>query len=326
MAFDISMRRAAASIAGLVLALLGLSGPALAQDYPAQAITIVVPYSAGSGTDALARLLAQGISTEYKVPVIIDNKAGGNGFIAAQQVAKAAPDGYTLFLTGNTTQSANEFLFKRLPYDPVKDFTPVTLLTKGYMILIVNPASPARSVDDLIALAKKSSNKLNFAAGTASSRIAAEMFRQSTGVQATFVPYKSNPQALTDLIGGQVDFMFADALGSMALVTAGKVRALAVSSSHRLAPLPNVPTMEESGVAGYEWSFWLGMYMPAGAPPALLKRINDIVRKAADSPQVKASQSAGEINTSTPEGLARFQAVESQKTSRVVRAAGIEPE
>lgn len=302
--------------------------PVAAQEYPSQPITIVVPYTAGSGTDQLARLMAQFITAEYKVPVLIDNKPGGNGFIGAQQVARSTPNGYTLFLTGNTTQSANEHLYRKLPYDPVKDFTPVSLLTKGYMVLVVNPSSPVRSVADLVALAKKSPGRLNFGSGTASSRIAGEMFRQTAGLQVAHVPYKSNPPAMTDVMGGQIDFMFADALSAVSMVGSGKLRALAVTSAKRLPPLPDVPTMQEAGVKDYEWSFWLGMYLPAGAAPAIVKTVNEMVRRAMDSPQVRTLQanSAGEVTTGTPEGLAQFQAAESDKTGRVVRAAGIAPE
>jgi tripartite-type tricarboxylate transporter receptor subunit TctC len=301
---------------------------ARADEYPARPITIVVPYSPGSGTDQLARMIAQDLSIEYKVPVIVDDKPGANGFIGAQQVARAAPDGYTWFLTGNTTQSANEFLLRKLPYDPVRDFTPVTLLSKGYMVLVVKPSSPVTSVDELVALARKSPGKLNFGSGTASGRIAAEMFRQMTGIAATHVPYKSNPPALNDLLAGQIDFMFTDAPTAVPQVAAGKLRAIGVTSSHRLGPLANVPTMAETGLKGYEWAFWLGMYLPAGAPAPLVQRVNEMLRKFAETPQYKAFQArnAGEVAVSSPEGLARFQAAESEKTGRVVRAAGIEPE
>jgi tripartite-type tricarboxylate transporter receptor subunit TctC len=204
-----SLRSRAALFLGMVAAVA--FGQAAAQAYPAKPISIVVPYTAGSGTDQLARLMAQLLTTEYKVPVIVENKPGANGFIAAQFVAKAAPDGYTLFMTGSSSHAANEHLYKKLPYDPVKDFTPVTLVYKGYMVMLVNRSSPAKTVNDLIAMAKKAPGKLSFGAGSASGRIAAEMFRQSAGINAVHVPYKSNPPALTDLLGGQIDFMFTDA-------------------------------------------------------------------------------------------------------------------
>jgi tripartite-type tricarboxylate transporter receptor subunit TctC len=195
-----------------------------AQAYPNKPITIVVPFAPGSGTDQQARAMAQAITAEYKVPVIVDNRAGASGFIAAQYVAKAAPDGYTVLLTTNTTHAANEHLYKKLPYDPVKDFTPVALLSKGHMLLLVQPSSPYKSVEDLLAAARQQPGKLNFGSGSSSSRVASEMLKQMTGIDVVSVPYKSNPMAITDLIGGQVNFMFADAPTALPQVKGGKLR------------------------------------------------------------------------------------------------------
>ncbi len=229
------------------VSLAALAGtPARAQDYPNKAITIVVPFAAGSGTDQQARMMGQIITNEYKIPVLVDNKAGASGFIAAQYVAKAAPDGYTVLMTTNTTHAANEHLYKKLPYDPVKDFTPVTLLGKGYMLMMVNPASPIQSVGDLIATARKSPGKLNFGSGSSSSRVAGELFRQMTGIDVVHVPYKSNPLAITDLIGGQIDFMFADTSTALPQVNGRKLRPLAASGTQRLPAAANVPTVDLS--------------------------------------------------------------------------------
>jgi len=241
---------AASTLCAAVLA----AGPVHAQPYPSKPITIVVPFGAGSGTDQQARSMAQALGAEYKVPVIVDNRAGASGFIAAQYVAKAAPDGYTLLMTTNTTHAANEHLFKKLPYDPVKDFTPVTLLSKGHMLLLVNAESPIKSVADLVAAAKKSPGKLNFGSGSSSSRVASELLKQMAGIDMVNVPYKSNPLAITDLLGGQVDFMFADAPTALPQVKSGKLRALAVSGNKRLAAVPALPTVEEAGVKGYDMS------------------------------------------------------------------------
>jgi tripartite-type tricarboxylate transporter receptor subunit TctC len=311
------------------VSLAALAGtPARAQDYPSKPITIVVPFAAGSGTDQLARIMGQIITSEYKVPVVVENKAGASGFIAAQHVAKAPPDGYTVLMTTNTTHAANEHLYKKLPYDPVKDFTPVTLLGKGQMLLMVNPASPVKSVADLIALAKKSPGKLNFGSGSSSSRVAGELFRQMTGIDVVHVPYKSNPMAITDLIGGQVDFMFADAPTALPQVNGGKLRALAASGTKRMPAAASIPTLDESGVKGYDMSYWTAVYLPAGAPAAVTQRLNEILVKVSNTAKAKTFQSdtSMETATSTPEGLARFQAAESQKWGRVIKAAGIEPE
>jgi len=321
-------RRASIAVAAIA-ALTALNGvTAHAQTYPNKPITIVVPFGPGSGTDQLARVYAQALSTQYNVPVVVDNKAGASGFIASQYVAKAAPDGYTMLMTTNTTHAANEHLYKKLPYDPVKDFTPVALLAKGHMLLMVGPNSPIKSVADLIAAAKQSPGKLNFGSGSSSSRVAGELLRQMTGIDVVHVPYKSNPLGITDLLGGQIDFMFADAPTAMPQVSGGKLRALAASGTKRLATAPNVPTVDEAGVKGYDMSYWTAVYLPAGAPPAVTAKLNEMLLAATATPASVAFQAAtsGELSTSTPEGLAKFQAAESRKWGTVIRAAGIEPE
>jgi tripartite-type tricarboxylate transporter receptor subunit TctC len=310
-------------------AALALAAPAArAQDYPSKPITIVVPFAAGSGTDQSARIYGQAVSEHLKLPVVVDNKGGASGFIAAQHVAKAPPDGYTVFMTTNTTQVANPFLFKTVPYDPVKDFTPIALLAKGQMLLLVRPDAPYKSLADLLAAAKKTPGKLNFGSGSSSSQVAGELLKQLAGVNVTNVPYKSNPQAITDLIGGQFDFMFADAPTAVPQVQGGKLRALAASGARRLAAAPDVPTVAEAGVKGYDMSYWFAVYGPAGLPAAVVQRLSEAFAKASESPEVKAFQAktSGEVAFSTPEGLAQFQAADMKKWAQVIRAAGIEPQ
>jgi tripartite-type tricarboxylate transporter receptor subunit TctC len=311
------------------LAAFALAAPlAQAQAYPNKPITIVVPFGPGSGTDQQARAMAQAITTEYKVPVVVDNRAGASGFLAAQYVAKAAPDGYTVLLTTNTTHAANEHLYKKLPYDPVKDFTPVALLSKGHMLLLVNPSAPYKTVGDLLSAARQKPGSLNFGSGSSSSRVASEMLKQMASIDVVSVPYKSNPLAITDLIGGQVNFMFADAPTALPQVKGGKLRALAASGTSRLPAVPDVPTVEEAGVKGYDMSYWTAVYLPPGAPAAITNQLNAMMVKIASAPAVVAFQNAtsGETATSSPEGLAKFQAAESQKWGRIIRAAGIEAE
>lgn len=318
----------------LLAALLGACAAALApvaqaaDAYPTKPITLVVPFGPGSGTDQMARLLGQGLSDELKVPVVVDNKGGASGFVAAQYVAKAAPDGYTLMTTTNTTQSANQHLFKKLPYDPVKDFAPVALLSKGQMLLLVRPDSPYKSMGDLLAAARKAPGKLNFASGSSSSRVASELLKQMAGVDMVNVPYKSNPMGITDLIGGQVDFMFADAPTALPQTQGGKLRALAASGSQRLAAAPDVPTVAEAGVKGYDMSYWFAVYAPAGTPAAIVNRLNQALAKAVAAPAFKdfMVKTSGEPTLSTPEELARFQAEDAKKWGRVIQAAGIQPE
>jgi tripartite-type tricarboxylate transporter receptor subunit TctC len=301
---------------------------AQAQPYPSKPITFVVPFAAGSGTDQQARVMAQALNAEYKVPVIVDNRAGASGFLAAQYVAKAPPDGYTVLMTTNTTHAANEHLYKKLPYDPVKDFTPVALLTKGHMLLLVNPASPYRGVSDLVNAARQKPGKLNFGSGSSSSRVASEMLKQMAHIDVVNVPYKSNPMAITELLGGRLDFMFADAPTALPQVKAGKLRALATSGTRRLPSVAEVPTMEEAGIKGYDMSFWTAVYLPANAPPEVTRKLHEMLAKVASAPSVAAFNAANNfvIATSTPEELAKFQAAESQKWGRIIRAAGIEPE
>ncbi|WP_454724340.1 MULTISPECIES: Bug family tripartite tricarboxylate transporter substrate binding protein [Cupriavidus] len=317
--------RAATGIAAAALALLG--GPARAE-FPDKPIRFVVPFAAGSATDQLARAVGQAITVDAKVTVVVDNKPGANSFIAASDVAKASPDGYTVLITTNTTHAANEHLFKKLPYDPVKDYAPVTALGRGGQIMVVNPQLPVNSVGDFIALARKEPGKLSFGSGSSSSRIAGELFQQMARVQLLHVPYKSNPLAVTDLLGNQIQMMITDTATGLPQVKSGKLKALGVSGKTRSPLAPNVPTIDEAGVKGYEMSYWFAAYAPAKTPPAVVDKLNAMLVKAAKS-ETAASfyQSTGtDVFTSTPAELARFQAAESAKWGRIIKAANIQPE
>jgi tripartite-type tricarboxylate transporter receptor subunit TctC len=301
---------------------------ALAQDYPSKPITFVVPFAAGSATDQLARALGQGLAEATKQSIVVDNKPGASGFLAAQQVAKAPADGYTVLISTNTTHAANEHLFKSLPYDPVKDFAPVTLLGKGGQIMIVNPKVEARTVGEFVALAKKNPGKLTFGSGSSSSRIAGELLQQMANIQVLHVPYKSNPLAITDLLGGTIDMMITDTATGIPQVKAGKVRALGVTATKRSPLAPDVPTIDEAGVKGYEMGYWFAAYVPAKTPPAVVKRLHELLVAATKgAPAVRFYETTGvDAATSTPDELAKFQAAESQKWGRIVGAAKIEKE
>jgi tripartite-type tricarboxylate transporter receptor subunit TctC len=301
---------------------------ACAQDYPAKPITFVVPFAAGSATDQIARAMGQSVTTDTKQAVVIDNKPGASGFIAASQVAKASADGYTVLITTNTTHAANEHLYKALPYDPVKDFAPVTLLGKGGQIMIVNPKVEAKTVAEFVALAKKNPGKLTFGSGSSSSRIAGELLQQMAGIQILHVPYKSNPLAITDLLGGQIDMMITDTSTGLPQVKGGKVRALGVTAPKRIALAPDIPTIDEAGVKGYEMGYWFAAYVPAKTPAAVVKRLNELLVAATKSATAKSFyESTGtDPAVSTPDELAKFQTSESQKWGRIVKAAGIVPE
>lgn len=301
---------------------------AQAQAFPARPITFVVPFAAGSATDQLARALGQSLTSETGQPVVVENKAGASGMIAAAAVAKAPADGYTVLITTNTTHAANEHLYKKLTYDPVKDFAPISALGKGGQVMVVNPSSGFKTVADVIAEAKKSPGKLNFGSGSSSSRIAGELFQQMAGVQILHVPYKSNPNVITDLLGGQINMMFADMSTGVPQVQADKLRALGVTASKRSSMLPSVPTIAEAGVPGYEMGYWFAAYSPAGTPAAALQRLNELLVRATASTSAKAffASSGSEAFTTTPDGLAKFQAAETRKWGEIIKAAGIEAE
>ena len=312
----------------LIAAAACLAFPALAQTYPDKPITFVVPFAAGSATDQLARALGQAVTEQTKQSVVVDNKPGANAFIGAQAAAKAPKDGYTVLITTNTTHAANEHLFKKLPYDPVKDFEPVTLLSKGGQILVVNNDLPVHSVQDLVKLAKAQPGKLSFGYGSSSSRIAGELFKQMTGTYIVGIPYRSNPPAVTDLIGGQIQFMITDMATGLPQAKAGKVRPLGVSTTKRTPLAPELPTISEAGIKGYEMSFWFAAYVPAGTPAPVVARLNDILVKANKSQTVANfyAQNGFEAITGSPEDLRKFQAAESDKWRKIITSAGIEKE
>lgn len=309
-------------------ALLALPLLAFAQAFPAKPVTFVVPFAAGSATDQLARALGQSFTEQTKQAVVVDNKAGASGMMAAQAAARSAADGYTVLITTNTTHAANEHLYKKLPYDAVKDFAPVTGLGKGGQVLVVNSNSPHKSVAELLAAAKKAPGKLSFGSGSSSSRVAGEMLKQLAGVDILHVPYKSNPLAITDLLGGQIDLMITDTATGVPQVKAGKLRALGYSTQKRSVQLPDVPTLDEAGVKGYDMGYWFAAYVPAGTPPAVVARLNELLVAAVKSAPAKAffDASGSEAWSTTPDELARFQAAETQKWGRVIKAAGIEAE
>ena len=315
-----------AALALATTALLGL--PAAAQTYPAKPITFVVPFAAGSATDQLARALGNSITQATKQAVIVDNKAGASGMMAAQAAAKSPADGYTVLITTNTTHAANEHLYKKLTYDPVKDYAPVTGLGKGGQVLVVRPDAPYKTVADLIAKAKQAPGKLSFGSGSSSSRVAGEMFKQLTHTDILHVPYKSNPNAITDLLGGQIDFMITDTATGVPQVKGGKLRALGVSTTKRIALLPDVPTIDEAGVKGYDMGYWFAAYVPAGTPAPVVARLRELlVEGTKSSPAQGFYEGTGsDAWTTTPDELARFQVAESQKWGKVIKAAGIEPE
>ena len=325
------MHRRAVAMALLATAALtmGSSGASRAEDaYPSRVVKFVVPFAAGSATDTLARVLGEKMSASLGQPVVVDNMPGASGFLAAQNVARAEPDGYTVLIATNTTHAANQSLFKRLPYDPVADFAPVGKLGTITLALVVNPTVPATTVAELIAYAKDHPGEITFGSGSSSSRIAGEMLKSLAGIDLLNVPYKSNPQAITDLLGGQISMVFADTATTLPQAEAGKVKALAVSSPERTRLAPDLPTMREAGVAGYDLTAWFAAFVPAGTPVEVIDRLNAaFVAALADPNATKTLLDAGiEPATSTPAELAAFVGTETEKWASIVKSAGIEPE
>ena len=310
------------------LALAVAATTAAAQDFPTKSITFVVPFAAGSATDTLARAVGQAVTTETKQAVVIDNKPGASGMIAASAVAKAPADGYTVLITTNTTHAANEHLYKKLTYDPVKDFAPLSGLGKGGQVMVVRNDLPVKTVQEFIAHAKKNPGKVNFASGSSSSRIAGELLQQMAGIQLLHVPYKSNPLGITDMLGGTIDMMITDTTTGLPQVQAGKLRALAYSADKRSRLAPDLPTISEAGVNGYEMSYWFAAYAPAGTPPAVVRRLNALLVAATKSGPVTSFYDKTGVDpfTTTPEELAAFQAAETKKWGDIIRKAGIQPE
>ena len=304
-------------------------GMVAAQDYPAgKTVKLVVPFAAGSATDALARVLADQLQQALKGSFVVDNKPGANGQIGAEAVAKALPDGHTLFVTTNTTQAANAALFKRLPYDPQKDFAPVARLTSAQFVLCAVPSLEARDVQELLQLAKANPARLSYATTNSTSLVAAEWLKTLAGIEMLGVPYKSNPNAITDLMAGRVQVMFADLASAVPQIKAGKLRALAVTGNKRSALLPDLPTMQQAGVAGLVLNTWAAVFAPAGTPRPVIERLNATIGTVLRKPEVieRVSVLGYEIVISSPEELARFNRDEIETWARAVRAARIQQE
>jgi tripartite-type tricarboxylate transporter receptor subunit TctC len=303
---------------------------ALAQNetYPNHNITLVLPFAAGSGTDTTTRLISKELGTALNVPMVIENKAGANGSIAASYVARSAPDGYTLFVTTNTSHSANPYLLKNMTYDPVKDFTPIARTGDLPFMLIINPQIPANSVADLIALAKKEPGKYSYASGSSSAIVSGATFARLAGIDLLHVPYKSSPPALTDVIAGRVSMMFVDVPTALPHVNAKALKALAVTTKYRSALLPDLPTMDEAGVKGFDVTSWQGYFGPANMPKEIVTKLNTEIRKVVERPDVKKELASRgmEAFSGTPEEFDAFVKDQLVVWKRLITDAGIEPQ
>jgi len=309
---------------GVLLALV--AALACAQTYPTKPIRLVVPFPPGGATDILARDVAQKLTEAWGQSVIVDNRPGAGGNIGSELVAKSAPDGYTLEMGTVGTHAINASLYAKMPYDHVKDFTPVILVAGVPNVLVVNPALPANSVAELIAYAKANPGKLNFASsgnGT-SIHLSGELFKVMAGVQITHIPYKGSAPALQDLLSGQVQMMFDNLPPSLPQIKAGKLRALAVTSLIRAPALPDVPTLSESGLPGFEASSWFGILAPAGTPAPIVAKLNAEIAKWLATPEAKEKLAKQGANAAggTPDDFAKHIAAETAKWAKVVKDSG----
>ncbi|MBK6472620.1 MAG: tripartite tricarboxylate transporter substrate binding protein [Betaproteobacteria bacterium] len=312
----------------LPIAAAGTAFAQTAANFPDRIVRIVVPFGAGTTTDQAARFIAQRITEQTKQTVIVDNKAGANGFIGVQYMLSQPADGYTILIGTNTTHAANSALFKKLPYDPVADFIPLTGVIVGGVVLTVSPNMPVKNVPELIALLKKSPGKYTFGSGNSSSRGGGEVFKDLAGVDILHVPYKALPMAITDLMGGQIDMVFGDAPAVMPHVRAGKLKALGVSTRTRMPGYEDIPTVAEQGVPNYEVTGWLAAFAPKGTPADVADKLSKMIADIMRTPEAEKffGANAWKPIPSTGTELAAFQKVELEKWQRLVKNAGIQPE
>jgi len=307
-----------------------LSGWAQAQAYPNKPIRWVLGFPPGGITDIMTRMLARRLSDSMGQQVIVDNRAGGGGLIAAQMAARAPADGYTLFTGTISTLATNVSTYRKLPYDPVKDYAPITLTAITPYLLVVHASVPATSVGELITLAKAKPKYFTF--GTAGpgggSHLATELFLSMSGIEMTHVPYKGAAPAMTDLLAGQVNMNFNQPPSTMPHVATGRIRVLATSGARRVPAMPDVPTLAEAGVKGYEATSWQGMLLPAGAPPAIVARLHKEADAALRSPEMRDRLLAegSEAGGGSPQEFAQHIVSEIAKWAKVVKAAGLKPE
>ncbi|MGH8808117.1 MAG: Bug family tripartite tricarboxylate transporter substrate binding protein [Noviherbaspirillum sp.] len=303
---------------------------ASAQDYPDRPIKLVVAYAAGGPVDSSARMVAKNLAAQLGKPVIVENKTGAGGAIGADAVAKAAPDGYTLFFAASPTQVINPHVHKSLAYDPIKDFTPISLVAHYTNVLVVNNSVPAKNVAELVSYAKANPDKVSFgsAGKGGSNHLSGELLKKITGAPMLHVPYKGNSPAMTDLIGGQITFMFDITGTAMNYISSGKVRALAVTSSVRNSMLPDLPTMIEAGVPGFDVTGWYGLMGPARLPAAVTAKLNQAVKVALYDAALKQQLSVQgyDVIVSTPEEFAATIKKDYEFWGKVVRDAKIEKE
>ena len=299
-----------------------------ADTYPSKPITIIVPFGPGSATDTVARVVAQHLGAALKQSVVVENRPGANGALSALFVARSAPDGYTLFMSTNSPHSAVPFLMKNVVYDPVKDFAAITRMGSYTLMLCIHPSIPAKSVMELIEYAKANPGKLSFASGNTSGVVAGETLKHWAEIDMLHVPYKSAPPALNDVLAGRVSMMFTDLTTGVPHVKAGTLRALAVTRLQRSTLIPELPTLDEAGVTGFDMDSWAGMFAPAGTPANVITLLNRELRKIIDSPEVNRTSATRALRRSQARlrSSAEFVKVQLGKWGKMIKDAGIQPE
>jgi tripartite-type tricarboxylate transporter receptor subunit TctC len=311
------------------LAALG-AGPAAAQNYPAKPIRILIAQAPGSATDVVSRVVGNRLSEGLGQPVVIEARPGAGGMVGTEAAARSTPDGYTLFMANNSTHGSNPAVYPKLPYDAINDFAPIAFVASVPYVLVVDPSLPVKNVQELIALAKSRSGKMNYAsAGNGSTHhFCGELLKSMSGIDILHIPYKGSPPAITGLLGGEVSMMFANVADIGSQIKAGKVKALAVTTAKRAASLPELPTMSEAGLPGFEIVSWFGLLAPAGTPAPIVARLNAETVKVLERPDVKAAlaNQGLEVAPGTPEQFAAHIKSEIAKFTKIGRAAGIKAE
>lgn len=308
------------------LACSATASAAAPQGYPTKPIRMVCPFPPGGTTDLVARLVAQRLSEAWGEQVIVDNRAGAGGIIGTETVAKAAPDGYTMLLGSITTHAVNPALYKKLDFDPIKDFIPVSLVVSSPQLLAVHPSVPVKSVKELISFAKAKPGQLNYAsAGVGTSpHLTFELFKSMAAIDVAHVPYKGTGPAITELVGGQVQMMITGVVALMPHIKSGKLRGLAATSEKRVAALPDLPTIAESGIPKFDVSSWFGVFLPAGTPKPIVTKMNGEIRKILAAPDVRKRliDQGADPASSTPEQFAAYVKSEMARWGKVVRDTG----
>jgi tripartite-type tricarboxylate transporter receptor subunit TctC len=321
------VRKGACAMMFTGVAMMSVHATDIVTQYPVRPVRMIVTFPPGGATDMVARLLGQQFSDGWGQQFVVDNRAGGGGIIGTEIAARAAPDGYTLLVGSSSGLVINPLLASKLPYDPVKDFLPVSLLSVNPTLLVAHPAVPASSVKELVALAKSRPGKLNYASVGQGSpvHLTMEWFKQLTGTDIVHIPYKGSTPAVTDLVGGQVQLMFNSIPPVLPLVKAGKLKAIAVGTAQRSRTVPEVPTIAESGVPGFDSATWFGLFAPAGTPLPIVAKLSTQAAGILSQPDVaqRLAAQGSDPRGSTPEALAQYMREESARWSRVIKSAAI---